>query len=74
MTHIPALHDRYTRTLTGADAAGVLTMAYAQDDAALADLFADLGARADREQPSPAAAELCAALRDAARQTAARLS
>ncbi|MGW3022459.1 hypothetical protein [Streptomyces sp. NPDC001221] len=78
MTHIPAVHDHYTRPLTGAQAANVLTMAHAagddDDSVALADLFASLGSRADQAQQSPAAACLSAALRDVARQTAARLS
>ncbi|MFJ9018761.1 hypothetical protein ACIRPU_02055 [Streptomyces sp. NPDC102259] len=78
MAYIPALPALHTPRLTGAQAANVLTMAYAAGDdsetVALADLFADLGSRADHAQPSPAAACLSAALRGAARQTAARLS
>lgn len=74
MTHFPALPALYTRPLTGAEAAGVLTAAYAAGDDALADLFAQLGTLADRAPSSPAAADLSAALRDFARQTAARLS
>lgn len=76
MTHFPALQGIYTRpALSGAEAAGVLTTAYAQDDTALADLFACLGAQTDQEQPrSDAAAELHAALLDKASATAAWLS
>jgi hypothetical protein len=76
MTHIPALHGIYTRpALSGAEAAGVLTTAHAQDNAALADLFANLGAQIDQEQPrSAAAAELHAALLNKAGETAAWLS
>lgn len=65
----PSAEDVYTTrpALTGAQSADVLSLAFAagggDDSAALADLFANLGAQADRPGPrSEAAADLHAAL------------
>lgn len=79
MQHFPALPTLHTPSLTGSAAANVLSMAHAtdgsDDSVALADLFASLGAQADRTEPrSDAAAELHAAFLTSAGQTAARLS
>jgi hypothetical protein len=79
MQHFPALPALHTPRLSGPQAASALTLAFASggddDSAALADLFANLGAQADSDQPrSAAAAELHAALLGQGRKAAAQLS
>lgn len=78
MQHFPSLSALYTpRPMSGETAAAVLTTAYASgaddDSAALADLFAGLGARIGEPQ-SDRAAELSAAFLGTARTAAAQLS